>query len=142
MGGGKGGGSNPQTSYAPMYTSLLEDMLTGQALGAVFKNNPNAGAMLKNYAGQGFISQNPYSSRGGGGKGGGPQYNLPDFYSKSPQLSNALGGLAGLAKTPYSPQRTQQANQIMTQNFGPPISGGNLYGGKPGFQNPLYGGWK
>jgi hypothetical protein len=64
MGGSgmKGGGEKP--SYTPKHTGLLEDVLTGGALGMMMKQNPQSAGFLSPFAGQGMFGQ---------GGSGGPQ---------------------------------------------------------------------
>jgi hypothetical protein len=65
-GGSKGGGQKP--AYTPKYSGLLEDVLTGQGLGMMLKNNPASAGFLKPYQGSGMIGQ----GQGQGQKGTDP----------------------------------------------------------------------
>ena len=61
-GGGKGGGQKP--AYTPKYSGMLEDVLTGQALGMMMKNNPQSAGFLKPYAGQGMVGNGGAQGQG------------------------------------------------------------------------------
>ncbi len=55
MGGSKGEKQEPV--YKPRYTGMLEDVLTGGAMGMMMKQNPQAAGFLKPFQGQGMIGK-------------------------------------------------------------------------------------
>ncbi len=81
MGGGKGAKSEP--NYKTRYSGLLEDVLVGQGLGLMLKQNPMTRNFLTPFQGQGMI--------GGGGGGGG----------LSSVLSRVRGQKGGNRPDPY-----------------------------------------
>lgn len=65
MGGGKGQSQKP--AFTPKYSGLLEDVLTGQALGLMMKQNPASAGFLRPYQGQGMVGKGPMPGQGNKG---------------------------------------------------------------------------